>query len=204
MKLSSSPVDLYTNLWHSFSKTTSPFTYFLCFPAVWFMLCVHIWATLDYFVCLYHFFFFFQQRGRIEFLSEAVEVKRPGDQDDVLSLLEGTPKGSRDLWLRVGWQPSLHRKAEEPETWRGKMACLRLANEEWDLQVFLMLSVKIHGVSELKGTSIVLCHFQADAQFLVSVSFKRAGCLTTAGLVGCWGDCHHSRKWGFVWWFHWM
>lgn len=39
-----------------------------------------------------------------------------------MSLLEGTPKGSRDLWLRVGWWPSFHRK---------KLKNLRLGEEKW-------------------------------------------------------------------------
>lgn len=40
----------------------------------------------------------------------------------VVSLLEGTPTESRELWLKVGWQPSFHRK---------KLKNLRLEKEKW-------------------------------------------------------------------------
>lgn len=68
------PVDLCINLWHPFSKTTSPFTYFLCFPAVWCVFCVHMQATLDDIICLYHVFLKRKNRGP----HEAMEVRRPG------------------------------------------------------------------------------------------------------------------------------
>lgn len=67
--------------------------------------------------------FFHLWRGRIKVLSKAVEIRRPGDQGSVsVSLLERTPKSSRDLWLRFGWQPLFHRK---------KLKNLRLGEERW-------------------------------------------------------------------------